>query len=219
MSPVRLLSLPGVFQPHSDSWLLADSLRHEQLGADTALLDLCTGSGLLGVLAAHRYRCRVTAVDVSVRAVVSARLNAAINGVRVRAVRGDLFDPVGGEQFDVIVSNPPYVPNPRGQTAGRGLARAWEAGLDGRAFLDRICAAAPGHLRHGGVLLLVQSAVCGVEATLQALDARGLRTSLAVRHRGPLGPLLQARADWLRDSGRLGTGEEEEIVVIRAERA
>jgi release factor glutamine methyltransferase len=216
---VRLLSLPGVFQPHSDSWLLADSLRHEHLDADTALLDLCTGSGLLAVHAARRYRCRVTAADLSRRAVASARLNAALNGVRVRALRGDLFDPVGGEQFDVIVSNPPYVPNPSGQAGGRGVARAWEAGFDGRAFLDRICAAAPSHLRRGGVLLLVQSAVCGIDATLKALTARSLRTSLVVRHSGPLGPLLQARADWLRGSGLLGADDLEEIVVIRAERA
>ena len=141
---VHIVTLPGVFAPISDSWMLADALRRETLPPGARVLDVCTGSGMLAVTAALR-GASATAVDVSRRAVLTARLNARLNGVRVRGVRGDLLDAVRDERFDCIVSNPPYVPSPR--DAGRGTSRAWEAGRDGRVVLDRICDAAPAHLR------------------------------------------------------------------------
>ena len=107
---MRLVTLPGVFRPISDTWLLADALDAEDLPARARVLDLCSGSGALALRAARR--ADTTAVDVSRRAVATIRLNAALNGVKVRALRGDLFDAVRGERFDAIVSNPPYVPAP-----------------------------------------------------------------------------------------------------------
>jgi release factor glutamine methyltransferase len=198
--------------------MLAETLRQERHLPGASVLDLCTGSGLLAVVAARHRARHVTAADVSRRAVWSARMNARLNRVRVRAVQGDLFAPVSDERFDVIVSNPPYVPNASGEIPGRGPARAWEAGSDGRALIDRICEHGPGHLLPGGVLLLVHSAVCGERATCDALRARGLETSVLVRHRGPLGPRLRARARWLHDAGLLPSGELEEMLVFRAER-
>lgn len=215
---MRLLPLPGVFQPHSDSWLLANRIRSEQLPERASALDLCTGSGLLAVVAATHGASRVVAVDVSRRAVLSARLNAAANGVRVHAMRGNLFSPLANEQFDLIVSNPPYLPSQGETLPTRGVARAWEAGREGRAVIDRICATVAEHLRPGGVLLLVHSSVCSEQATVASLVRRGLRSTVVERHRGPLGPRLAERADWLRSQGLLGDDDQEEILVFRAER-
>jgi release factor glutamine methyltransferase len=159
---------------------------------------------------------QVTAVDISRRALVSARLNAAINGVAVRTRRGDLFAAVAGRRFDLIVSNPPYVPGP--DQPARGLARSWEAGTRGRAFLDRICAEAPAHLCPGGVLLLVHSTVCGEEETVEALRRSGLQVRVVFRHVGRLGPRLRERAPWLRRQGLLD-GDEDEVIVVRAQAA
>src|SRR5918997_5568589 len=106
---MRLARVPGVFQPRSDTWLLAAHLR-AQLRPGARVLDLCTGSGAIAVSAALAGAGEVTAIDVSRLAVLSARLNARLNGVRVRALRGDLLAPVTGERFDAIVSNPPYLP-------------------------------------------------------------------------------------------------------------
>ncbi|MGN6869320.1 MAG: HemK2/MTQ2 family protein methyltransferase [Solirubrobacteraceae bacterium] len=212
---MRLLPLPGVFQPPSDSFMLADQLRRERLGPGVSVLDLCTGSGHLAVVAALAGASAV-GIDVSRRSMLSVRVNAALNGVSVTALRGDLFGPVAGRRFDVVVSNPPYLPHPDEELPERGLARAIDAGPRGRAFIDRICAQVAEHLTPGGVLLLVHSSVCGERDTLEALSARGLEAEVAYRHRGPLGPILQSRVEWLRSQGMLLPGDQEDVIVVRA---
>ncbi len=197
--------------------MLVDQLKRERLPCGAVGLDLCTGSGVLAIAAARHGCAEVTAIDVSRRAVLAARCNARLNGVRIRSVRGDLFDPVAGRRFDLIVSNPPYVPTPTGEIPVRGLARAWEAGIDGRVFLDRICAGAAAHLRPGGVMLVVHSSICGEPATISALRAQRLSVSVVHRHRGGLGPIVQARAEWLRRQQLLPEDGQEEMVVIRAQ--
>jgi release factor glutamine methyltransferase len=196
--------------------MLARALRAERLRPGSRVLDVCTGSGVLAVTAALD-GARATAVDVSRRAVLCAALNARLNGVRVRALHGDLLAPVRGHRFDAIVSNPPYLPAADDALPTRGPRRAWDAGRDGRAVLDRLCAEAPAYLDRGGVLLLVHSSLCDTEATLSALDAGGLRTEIAARRRGVLGPLMRARAPALEARGLLAAGErEEDVVVVRA---
>jgi release factor glutamine methyltransferase len=212
---MRVATLPGVFRPRSDSWMLAAHLRaHVRPGM--TVLDVCTGSGAIAIAGAQAGAGAVTAIDVSRRAVLTVRMNARLNGVRLRALRGDLFEPVAGERFDAIVSNPPYVPSPSDELPAAGLERAWEAGRDGRALLDRICAAAPAHLRPGGVLLVVQSALLGLDSTLEALRAGGLRADVAVHERGPLGPLMNGRRAQLEAAGLLAPGQrDEDVVVVR----
>lgn len=212
---MRLIRLPGVFYPISDSWMLAGQLRQERL-AGAAVLDLCTGSGMLAVLAALLGAREAVAVDVSRRALLSVWMNAALNGVRVQPQRGDLFQAVWGRRFDVIVSNPPHVPSPAQELPDHGLPRAWEAGPDGRIFLDRICAEAPAYLNPGGAVLLVHSAICGADQTLARLREGGLQTDVVFRHVGRLGPLMSERADWLRSVGLLDN-EQDEVVVIRGQ--
>jgi release factor glutamine methyltransferase len=217
---VRIVTPPGVFHPISDTWLLAGALGALPLGPGARVLDLCTGSGAVAVAAAAAHpAAEVSAVDLSRRAVWTARANARLNRVRVRALRGDLFAPVAGERFDAVSANPPYVPSDLAALPRRGLARAWEAGWTGRALLDRIAAEVPAHLRPGGVVLLVQSTVNGVDATLRTLEGGGLAADVVARRRGPLGPLLTARAAMLEARGLLAPGRrEEDLVVVRGRR-
>jgi release factor glutamine methyltransferase len=213
---MRILAPPGVFRPRSDTWLLAEHLRREPLLFEAQVLDLCAGSGALAVVARKAGAASATAVDVSRRAVLTARLNGWLNGVRVRARRGDLLAAVPGERYDLIVSNPPYLPAPEAGPPDR-RARAWDAGRDGRVLLDRICAEAPSHLKGGGALLLVHSSICGEEQTLRRLRGHGMHAEVTERRRGPLGPLLRARAEELESAGLLEPGvREEELVVVRA---
>jgi release factor glutamine methyltransferase len=212
---VRLVTPPGVFAPISDSRFLADVLREQTLPPRASVLDLCTGSGILAITAARRGARNVTAVDCSQRAVLTTRLNARLNGVRVKALRGDLFEPVGDQRFDAIVSNPPYVPADSDELPSRGLERAWDAGTDGRALLDRIIEEAPDHLRPGGFLLLVSSSVLGTDLTLQAMRDAGLQdVDVVARQRGPLGPLMLSRVHTLEERGMLKPGQRHEDVII-----
>ena len=212
---MRLLRLPGVFRPPSDSWLLARVMRERGLAAGARVLDVFTGSGVLAVAAAQAGAREVTAVDVSRRAALCARVNGRLNGTRVRALHGDVFAPVRWQSFDLITANPPYVPGDAVPRAG--AARAWEGGPDGRALVDRFAAEAAGHLTPGGTVLMVVSSLTGERETLDSLAAGGLAAEVAARHRGPLGPLVSARAEELERRGLLAPGErEEEMLVIEA---
>ncbi|KOG85325.1 methyltransferase, partial [Streptomyces varsoviensis] len=160
-----LWTLPGVYAPQADTRLLARALRGESLTAGMEVLDIGTGSGALAVLAA-RLGARVAAMDVSRRAVLTARINALRAGrparARVRVRRGDLSQPWDGRTFDMLLSNPPYVPAPFDEPPARGPARSWEGGRNGRRLVDALTARAPAALRPGGVLLMVHSGLCGV---------------------------------------------------------
>lgn len=218
---------PGVFRPRSDSRLLAATVARFVTPGGARVLDLGTGSGVVAITAALAGAAVVVAVDVSRRAVVTASVNARLNRTRVEGRHGTLYRPVRGERFGLIASNPPYLPagdppghgsdGPGGGHApGRGAARAWEGGEDGRFLLDRIIDGAPTHLEPGGILLLAHSSVCGVDTTIARMASAGLDADVLVRERGPLGPLLSARAPALEARGLLRPGErEEDLVIVR----
>jgi release factor glutamine methyltransferase len=215
---MRIVVFPGVLRPPSDAALLGGVMARDGSGLrGREVLDLCTGSGILGLTAA-RLGARATAVDLSRRAVLNARLNARLNGLQLEVLRGDLFGPVEGRRFDLIVSNPPYIPAPPEEGEPRGAARAWDAGPDGRAFLDRICDAAPVHLRSGGRVLLVHSSLADPGETERRLAARGLTTSIAAEHQGTLGPVARERLDYLRSIKAADASGDERMVVVEGRR-
>ncbi len=211
---MKLIRLPGVHSPVSDTWLLAEAARKEGL-AGAHVLDLCTGTGALGIYAARAGAERVVAVDLASQAVLNASLNARINGVRIEVRRGDLYRPVEGERFDLIVSNPPYIPAETDYLPRRGRRLALDAGCNGRMLIDRICAGATAHLNPGGALLIVHSSICGISATCEAMRAGGLDSCVVVEQEGPLGPVMTARAQMLRERGLLGDVDAEIVVVVR----
>ena len=205
-----------MFRPRSDTWLLASVLRCRPELAGGAVLDVCTGSGALAITAALAAARSVTAVDISARAVLTTRINARLNGVSVEALRGDLLAAVPGRRFDVIVSNPPYLPADGERLPARGRARHTEAGATGRVLLDRLIDAAPAHLVPGGVLLVTHSSVNGEAGTLERMRAAGLRPAIVERRRGTLGPLLAARAPQLERRGLIAPGERSEDILVVA---
>ncbi|MEU1867715.1 HemK2/MTQ2 family protein methyltransferase [Streptomyces gardneri] len=216
--PRALIALPGVYRPQADTWLLAEALSHERMDADTDVLDIGTGTGVIA-LSAARTGARVEAVDVSWPAVIAAGLNAFRQRLPLRVTHGDFATRTQGRRFDVVLANPPYVPSPRSRPPPHGAARAWDAGPDGRAVIDRVCACAPSLLRPGGVLLMVHSGMCGPPATLARLEAGGLSAEVTARASVPWGLVLRARRTWLQKQGIAGAGDEhEELVIIRAER-
>jgi release factor glutamine methyltransferase len=203
-----LVTPPGVFAPRSDAAMLLEAAAGRLHGR---VLDLCTGSGVLA-LSVQPHAEHVTAVDESRRAVAAVHANAALNRRPVEVHRGDLFEPVAGRLFDVIVSNPPYLPA-ADDGRGRG-SRAWNGGHDGRRVIDRICRAAAGHLAPGGELLLVQSSLTRVGPTLELLEQSGLRAAVVASHTGPVGPLARIALHHLRQMGAAPRDETTEQVVV-----
>jgi release factor glutamine methyltransferase len=211
---VKLLRLPGVHRPVSDTWMLAGAMRREGLEGKS-VADICTGTGALAISAALAGAASVTAVDLTRRAVTCARVNARLNGARVDVRRGDLFGPLAGAKFDVIVSNPPYIPAETDELPRRGATIPLDAGRNGRALLDRICRAAPDHLNPGGAILVVHSSICGTDRTVEDFCRSGLDADVVVQEPGRLGPVMTARAQMMRERGLLGPEDAEEIVVVR----
>jgi ribosomal protein L3 glutamine methyltransferase len=126
-----------------------------------SVLDLCTGSGCLAVLAAHAFpHAQVDAADRSAEALQVARRNVKdyALGKRIRVVRTDLFDRLAKRRYDLILSNPPYVNG----AAMRALPREYRheprlalaGGRDGLALVRRILAQAAAHLHAEGLLVV-----------------------------------------------------------------
>jgi release factor glutamine methyltransferase len=176
---VPLLVFPDVFNPllFRTGAILARAVAHEFRaggGAGKRALDMGTGSGVGAVFAA-RQGFHVVAVDVSPSAVRCARLNALTNGLEahVDVREGDLFGPVGGERFDLVLFNPPFF---RGEPED-ALDMAWRSP---DAF-ERFAAALPDHLAADGRALVVLSTDGEERAMLGALEQAGLETRVLVR--------------------------------------
>lgn len=127
----------------------------------TDVLDLCTGSGCLAVIAADAFpQAQVDAVDLSADALALAAENVAEHDLaaRVHLHRGDLFSPLGGRQYDLILSNPPYVPEATMQRLPPEYLHeprmALAAGDDGMDIVRRLLQQARAHLKPGGLLLV-----------------------------------------------------------------
>ncbi|MGW2441595.1 CDGSH iron-sulfur domain-containing protein [Streptomyces goshikiensis] len=113
-----------------------------------------------------------------------------IHRLPLRVLHGDFEARTTGRRFDVVFSNPPYVPSPASRPPSRGPERAWDAGRDGRAVIDRLCVDAPALLRPGGVLLMVHSGMCGAAETLGRLAGAGMAAEVTATVSVPWGPVL-----------------------------
>ncbi len=151
----------SVLIPRPETELLAEKaiqvLRH--LSVHPTVLDLCCGSGALAVsMALEVSNAVVTASDLSNDALAVAKRNAEQMHADVHFLQGDLFVPVQGMRFDVIVSNPPYIPSEECRDLQTEVMQepllALDGGRDGLDFYRRIAHEAADHLLPGGVLLL-----------------------------------------------------------------
>jgi ribosomal protein L3 glutamine methyltransferase len=175
------------------------------------ILELCTGSGCIAVALAHAFPdARIDATDLSADALDVARRNVARHGVaeRVRLVRGDLFEAVPGNVYDLIVSNPPYVP----ETALDGFPAeylneprvALAAGRAGLDIVARILAEAAGHLSPGGLLAVE---VGDTAAALETAYPRVPFTWLATSY-GEVGVFVLSKEEMEANGEALARGKD-----------
>lgn len=159
-----------VYEPAEDTFLLAENLVVDK---NDVVLDVGTGCGILGILAAKKAR-RVVVVDVNPHAVCCAKMNAELNGVaeKMETLRNDLFKAIKKNvKFDLIIFNAPYLPLEMREKKN-WIERAWAGGPAGRQLIDQFILQAPTYLKKGGKILLVQSSLSDVEETTQKLRER-----------------------------------------------
>jgi len=182
-----------VYEPSDDTFLIADCLEVKE-GA--RILDLGTGCGILGILAAERAE-RIIGIDINPHAVRCAKANAKTNGIegKMDLVRGDLFQPLkSDEKFDLILFNPPYLPTPEREGRRGWLEKAWSGGPSGRRVIDRFLFEAPRHLTQEGVILLTQSDLSNIKRTLAILERKGLKTEILDELKFPFETIFLLRA-------------------------
>ena len=148
--------MSAVYQPGEDSRLLLKNAEPRMRGA---VLDIGTGSGLLAVEAAQNPDVtRVVAVDINSEAVKATMKRADDGGVVVDVRHGDLFEPVKGELFDLILFNSPYLPS-----EGEADEPSWAGGQRGDEVITRFLDEAYHHLNPGGIVLMIYSTHSNLE--------------------------------------------------------
>ncbi|GBD99254.1 release factor glutamine methyltransferase [bacterium BMS3Abin07] len=154
----------GVLIPRPETELLVDEVLKAGIGGQGSgggkkikILDLCTGSGCIALaLASKNPAFEVLATDNSDEALKYARENAGINSIRnARFLRGNLFEPVQGMKFDIIVSNPPYIrtseiPDLQEEICNWEPVNSLDGGEDGLDYYRMIIASLGNYLLPGG---------------------------------------------------------------------
>ena len=167
------------------------------------VLDLGTGCGIQA-LRARRYADAVVATDLSERALRYARLNAILNqGEGIQTRHGSLFEPVAGETFDRIVSNPPFVITPRAKGVPDYEYR--DGGLVGDALVEQVVRGVGQHLAPGGVAQMLgnwetRDGVDGLARLRSWVESSDIPLEAWVVEREQLDPIQYAEL-WIRDGG------------------
>ncbi|CKI23548.1 peptide chain release factor N(5)-glutamine methyltransferase [Mycolicibacterium smegmatis] len=185
--PLTLEVGPGVFIPRPETESLLEWAVAQQLPRDAVIVDLCTGTGALALaLAQHRPQARVIAVEDSPAALEYARCNTAGTSVEVLAAdvtAPDLLPDLDGG-VDLVVSNPPYIPEGAEldpEVAEHDPAHALFGGPDGMAVIRPIVALAARWLRDGGKCAVEHDDTTSAR-TVQAFTHDGNFTDVTARH-------------------------------------
>ena len=169
------------------------------------VLDLGCGGGIQA-LHASRHAEHVIATDLSERALAVAAFNAALNGIEIELRQGSLLDPVAGESFDLIVSNPPFVITPREAVEATSTWTYRDGGRAGDTLLAELVRALPAHLAPGGSAVMLGNWEITDPAAWDAHPRAWLREATAdgidawVLQREQEDPAQYAET-WVRDGG------------------
>lgn len=178
---IKYQTHPQVYEPAEDTFLLANNLEVERM---SRALEIGTGTGLIAILASRKARM-VIATDINPYALDCTLKNIIVNkAYNVELRKGNLFESVKDEKFDLILFNTPYLPTSEDETVDGELDAAWNGGPSGREVIDRFLCEMKDHLNPGGKVQMVQSTLSGNEETLEKLEELGFKASITAREKG-----------------------------------
>lgn len=139
--------------------VVEETLKNLKNSEKIKVLDLMTGSGVIAITIAKRTKVKVYASDISEQALVIARKNARDNNVKIKFIKSDVFKNFKKEKFDLIVSNPPYIPSKDILTLDDEVKKydpliSLDGGEDGLYFYREIAKDSPKFLKTNGILIL-----------------------------------------------------------------
>jgi release factor glutamine methyltransferase len=169
---------PNVYEPAEDTFILLENLRVER---SDRVLEIGTGTGIIAIKASMNSRM-VVATDINPYAIECATENIIANkSFNIEIRKGNLFEPVKGEKFDLILFNTPYLPTDDKEKINDELNAAWDGGVDGRMLIDRFIEGLPHYFNQGGIVQMVQSSLSDVNMTLKKLENLGFKVSVTAR--------------------------------------
>jgi release factor glutamine methyltransferase len=168
---IAIEECPRVYPPSEDTFLLLEEI---EVRPGERVLEMGCGTGIISLHCAKAGGV-VTAADINPRAVDCARANAERNGLEAEFLHSDLFLDVEG-RFDLIIFNPPYLPD----EIGGDIERSWAGGEGGVRVLERFLRDAPVHLGEGGRVMVLLSTTMK-DAPLQCVLSQFTRDRLSSR--------------------------------------
>ena len=167
-----------IYEPREDSSFLAEVVEKEARGE---VLDIGTGSGIQA-FAASKKADAILGVDVNKDAVKFARSEAKKRGIEnVRFIQSDLFEKVKGK-FDLIIFNPPYLPEEPGLYEG---SEQWAGGKTGREVIERFAGKVRKYLKKDGKILIVISSLTGLDEVKKIFQERGFSVKIVKEKKIP----------------------------------
>lgn len=182
----------NVYEPSDDSFLLAENL---DVREEDIVLDVGTGCGMLGILAAKTAK-KVVAVDINPYAIRCAKKNAKLNSVNQKMdfLQCDLLTPFRPNGlFSLITFNAPYLPL-KLEKKKAWIDLSWAGGSKGREVIDRLITQVPDYLAEDGRVLLVQSSLANVKRTVQRLKEKNFEPKIIAKRKIPFETLAVIKA-------------------------
>lgn len=174
-----------IYYPREDSIMLAEQLEKEE---GKKILDMGCGSGFLSILAAKKNF--VTSVDINAKACRTVKNNAMKNEVNIEVIHSDLFNKVK-ERFDIIVFNPPYLPDIE-EDELKDIS--YHGGPTGREVIGKFIKDAGNFLNENGKLLLLISSLTGEKEVIEMLENHGFTAKILARKKVPWEELIVIEA-------------------------
>jgi release factor glutamine methyltransferase len=174
--------------------------------AGLTVIDIGTGSGILGILASMQGAAQVYVIDTNPVAITAAMDNAEQNGVRLLHLPcGDTIIPLpDGETLDVVISNPAQLPLPEPEADSPLLRQHYYAGSDGRGMIEEVIRAASTRLAPSGRLFMVHNSVTDFPKSMALMKTLGLEPKVIAEQTMVLRPLFDR--DWIDQLGGASAG-------------